>query len=192
MLTPIETIYRGYKFRSRLEARWASFLDALREPWEYEKEGYRVQWFNEPEAYYLPDFWLPRFDAFLEVKGAPPTDAERNLCRALMADKYPVVLAHGVPGDHFLEVFITEACDASGGFVSVSGCFAMHREKDQLVVVLDRGRWCEFFTSDFERPVPRFWNNMDLRGTIDTDAPIIRRAIQRAKQARFEYGAVNA
>lgn len=62
-LTPIETRYRGYRFRSRLEARWAVFLDALGERWEYEPQGYRLD-----DEFYLPDFWLPERKAFLEVK----------------------------------------------------------------------------------------------------------------------------
>lgn len=36
----IETLYNGYKFRSRLEARWAVFFDAVGSKWEYEKEGF--------------------------------------------------------------------------------------------------------------------------------------------------------
>lgn len=36
----IETVYRGYRFRSRLEARWAVFFDALGLEWEYEPEGF--------------------------------------------------------------------------------------------------------------------------------------------------------
>ncbi len=36
----IETLYKGYRFRSRLEARWAVFFDALGLKWEYEKEGF--------------------------------------------------------------------------------------------------------------------------------------------------------
>lgn len=39
MITPIETIYKGYRFRSRLEARWAVFMDACGADWEYEPEG---------------------------------------------------------------------------------------------------------------------------------------------------------
>lgn len=50
----IETSYKGHRFRSRLEARWAIFFDALEIPWEYEKEGYAL-----PSGPYLPDFWLP-------------------------------------------------------------------------------------------------------------------------------------
>ena len=35
-IKPIETIYKGYRFRSRLEARWAVFFDALGIEYEYE------------------------------------------------------------------------------------------------------------------------------------------------------------
>lgn len=50
-IKPIETYYNGYRFRSRLEARWAVFFDALGVKYEYEPEG-----FQTPAGYYLPDF----------------------------------------------------------------------------------------------------------------------------------------
>ena len=60
----IETVYKGYRFRSRLEARWAVFFDALGVKWEYEKEG-----FDLGEAgWYLPDFWLPELGVWAEIK----------------------------------------------------------------------------------------------------------------------------
>jgi hypothetical protein len=62
-LKAIETRYRGYRFRSRLEARWAVFMDALGVRWEFEPEGY-----NLDGEWYLPDFWLPDLRAFLEIK----------------------------------------------------------------------------------------------------------------------------
>jgi len=40
MLKAIDTKYKGYKFRSRLEARWAVYFDAIGLEWEYEKEGF--------------------------------------------------------------------------------------------------------------------------------------------------------
>lgn len=51
-LQPIETEYKGYKFRSRLEARWAVFFDALNLKWQYEVEGFSLS----DGRYYLPDF----------------------------------------------------------------------------------------------------------------------------------------
>lgn len=50
----IQTEYRGYLFRSRLEARWAVFFDACGVEWEYEPEGYDLG----HGVYYLPDFLL--------------------------------------------------------------------------------------------------------------------------------------
>lgn len=68
MTSAIETNYAGYKFRSRLEARWAVFLDHAEIPWEYEPEGYHVTT-RQGEISYLPDFWLPGPGHWVEVKG---------------------------------------------------------------------------------------------------------------------------
>lgn len=65
-LKAIETRYQGCLFRSRLEARWAVFFDALDIPWEYEKEGYDLG----EAGWYLPDFWLPQQQCFFEAKGS--------------------------------------------------------------------------------------------------------------------------
>jgi hypothetical protein len=48
----IETRYAGYRFRSRLEARWAVFFDAMGLKWEYEPEGFELP----GGVRYLPDF----------------------------------------------------------------------------------------------------------------------------------------
>lgn len=84
-LKAIETEYRGYRFRSRLEARWAVFFDACGVKWEYEPEGYKL-----PNGqFYLPDFLLHdvtfnhmRYsegnDLYVEVKGKMTAeDAEK-------------------------------------------------------------------------------------------------------------------
>lgn len=51
-IKPIETAYKGYRFRSRLEARWAVFFDALHFDWQYEPEGFELP----SGQLYLPDF----------------------------------------------------------------------------------------------------------------------------------------
>lgn len=51
-LKAIETSYKGYRFRSRLEARWAVFFDVIGWLWEYEPEGFEL----EKGERYLPDF----------------------------------------------------------------------------------------------------------------------------------------
>jgi len=50
----IETVYKGYRFRSRLEARWAVFFKELDIKFQYETEGFDL----EKAGYYLPDFYL--------------------------------------------------------------------------------------------------------------------------------------
>jgi len=47
----IETRYKGYRFRSRTEARWAVFFDSMGLKWEYEPQGFVL-----PSGGYLPDF----------------------------------------------------------------------------------------------------------------------------------------
>lgn len=61
----IETSYAGHLFRSRLEARWAIFFDALGVKWQYEAQGFELP----SGATYLPDFRLPDLKMFVEVKG---------------------------------------------------------------------------------------------------------------------------
>ncbi len=63
-LKAIETVYNGYRFRSRLEARWAVFFDSLGIVYRYEAEGYDLG----QAGYYLPDFFLPDYKMFVEVK----------------------------------------------------------------------------------------------------------------------------
>lgn len=83
MIRPIETEYNGYRFRSRLEARWAVFFDELDVPYEYEPEGFELG----DGIRYLPDFRLPTWDAWVEIKpNMNDCDMERamELLRALV------------------------------------------------------------------------------------------------------------
>jgi hypothetical protein len=85
----IETVYRGYKFRSRLEARWAVFFSVLGLDFEYEKEGYDLEWYTQAGGfYYLPDFWVPAWNAFVEIKGQEPAEDELEKCQVLRDSHY--------------------------------------------------------------------------------------------------------
>lgn len=103
----IETRYAGYRFRSRLEARWAVFFDQLGVRWEYEPEGYRVN--GRP---YLPDFRLALPDDRLvvaEVKHIENDEHEGEhveLCRGLARElDCSVLLLTGAPAYRMYQQF---------------------------------------------------------------------------------------
>ena len=92
-LKPIPTRYNGYRFRSRLEARWAVFFDRLGIAYQYEPEGFELS----DGSWYLPDFWLPSFHGgtWVEVKGSG--DFAKAEVFAKQSDHY-VWYANGQPG----------------------------------------------------------------------------------------------
>lgn len=93
-LKAIETHYKGYRFRSRLEARWAVFFDALGVTYAYEPEGYDLG----DGFRYLPDFWLPGHEWYIEIKPTEPTQREIECVRRLAAQSGKhVVLLEGTP-----------------------------------------------------------------------------------------------
>jgi hypothetical protein len=84
----IETKYNDLPFRSRLEAKWAVFLDAMGIDYDYEREGYTLS-----GLWYLPDFWLPlpkehaRFENsgyWLEIKSRLLTNTEELQIKRLV------------------------------------------------------------------------------------------------------------
>ena len=90
----IETVYKGYRFRSRLEARWAVFFDALEIKWQYEPEGFeKVEEEGSEPVRYLPDFYLPESATWVEVKG--------GVISADDAIKMARILDYGSPLWHF-------------------------------------------------------------------------------------------
>ena len=91
-INAIPTYYKGTEFRSRTEARWAVFLDELGIEWQFEAEGYDLL-----HGYYLPDFWLPQIDAFLEVKPGSEFDDSR-ICDLVAMTGKNLYLTFGAPG----------------------------------------------------------------------------------------------
>jgi len=68
----IPTVYRGTKFRSRLEVHFASELDAKGIPWIYEPKRIGGE-------QYLIDFYLPTHRCWVEVKGQIATIDQEQL-----------------------------------------------------------------------------------------------------------------
>jgi hypothetical protein len=69
----IPTTFGGIRFRSRLEARWAVFYSIIGVRYFYEYEGFQL-----PSGWYLPDFWLPDLEVWVEIKASRPTETEER------------------------------------------------------------------------------------------------------------------
>lgn len=106
----IETIYKNYKFRSRLEARYAVFFDLLGIEWSYEEEGYELN----DGTWYLPDFNLPTFNGGMFVEVKPKfTIREKEKCADLCRESdRAVLLAEGTP-DFKVYVYLVRQSDNS-------------------------------------------------------------------------------
>ena len=55
--------YRGFNFRSKGEARFVELCDLLHLDWKYEPEHFKLS-----DSIYIPDFYLPKFDRWVEIK----------------------------------------------------------------------------------------------------------------------------
>ena len=95
-LRPIETLYNGYRFRSRLEARWAVFFEAMGWAYFYENEGMVL----DDGTYYLPDFWLPDLQTWVEIKPVEPSQQEKMRAYAFAIERLKYFIFYGVPGSH--------------------------------------------------------------------------------------------
>lgn len=94
----IGTIYKGVKFRSRLEARWAVFFDEYGLKWEYEPETFEISlWDSVKEErykdWYCPDFYLPELEMYIEIK----PDKEGNDWNKYNAFRSLIAMVIGLP-----------------------------------------------------------------------------------------------
>lgn len=94
MIKSIETYYKGYLCRSRTEARWMVAFDRAGIEYEYEPEGFDL---GKPGKY-LPDFYLPQFNSYAEVKGRTFSLEEIEKAKALsIQSKKSVLFLPGQP-----------------------------------------------------------------------------------------------
>ena len=183
----IETVYDGYRFRSRLEARWATFFNYLHIPYQYEKEGF--EWSNIGR--YLPDFFLSTIGSrgpgsvWVEVK--PPeyvvTPYDNQRYESLVVEtKHTLLLARGLPPvglDH-----ADRLCDEYP-YVSDNNMCGW----DSPMVFI-RCYTCQAMRFEFsEGSYMRCDMCSDKRGLrpcrMDDEHPELLAAIEAAKQARF-------
>ncbi len=109
-LQAIETTYHGYKCRSRLEARWIVFFEAMKYRFEYEPEGFEFhtsfplhlrevfKGYTPKPTRYLPDFWLPQVEMWAEVKPCKFNAAELAKVEMLVEmTGFPCLMLVGPP-----------------------------------------------------------------------------------------------
>lgn len=181
LIPSIETTYQGCRFRSRLEARYAVFFDALQIPWEYEKEGFCLQGIN-----YLPDFWLPQQQCWLEVKGTPEAVQQQSpLYQQFSGAVGPLVvftaLDPSIPGTKFT----LDDHDSNGGFTCDNvGWYWCPTFGVQLS--LRCSYRCTVFTHGYDDIVTAC-SDCDL-SIHDDHHPLLLSAYTVARSARFEHG----
>lgn len=91
----IETRAYGCRFRSRLEARWATLFNAMEWAWEYEPQGFTL-----PGGNYLPDFRLKiagtREAFWFEVKPGNQEKEDPRWAELAAASDMVMVVARGM------------------------------------------------------------------------------------------------
>jgi hypothetical protein len=206
MSKPIETRYKGYRFRSRLEARWAVFFDELDINYHYELEGFELN-----EEWYLPDFYLPDEEpsSWIEVKPEVPssqTEWKELLKLLIELAKYKrenviAILGEPYPGEYTLywvgykrdeEGLALPRIDAfpdQSVVFAESDCGALHLahidpENMSLVATIrlrQSVRPCD--PSNCRMHI--YEENSD---DVVEDCPDLWSAFRRARGARFEHG----
>ena len=207
MLNAIETRYDGYKFRSRLEARWAVFFHTLGIEYEYEPEGFEL-----PNGQrYLPDFkikcWGCRgeifdkpFDLYIEVKGNMTYDDAVRI-KSFVGDRkqtyddgiyaewweisHPVLIVGNIP--HIV-------CQSD---LSRSDVFESYNPMNDIEIYQFN---YETIDGDYFAAYPAISGNKfylwgddsNYINGSETDKIRMMTAYQAARQARFEYGEVGA
>jgi len=177
----IETRFDGYNFRSRLEARYAVFFKYLRTPYEYEKEGYKLN-----GGLYLPDFFLPEVSlrneryksqagfengVWFEAKGRSHTDKEFKLCEMLGEyTRIPVILCEGLP-DYTNSLKMFEFWPSWDQGMCFMKCFRCNKIKIEFLESSYSN--CSFCGHDEDS----MWEHSDILS-----------AEINAKSARFEHG----
>lgn len=199
MIKPIETYYNGYRFRSRLEARWAVFFDALGVKYEYEPEGFDLG----DGDYYLPDFKVKchstrgkfghpteGFDLWIEVKGHMSNDdagklrkfagtqhievdEENHFTIAWWNIENPILVVDRIPDD---PIYIDGINDGMNG----TNVYAFNYE-------LIDGDWFEAYPAADEDGNFYLWG-ADSNYINMEDMDRVVRAYDMARQARFEHG----
>jgi hypothetical protein len=193
MIKAIETRYKGYRFRSRMEARWAVFFDTLKIRYEYEMEGFDL---GNGEKY-LPDFWFPDFCAWGEVKYQPlQSDGSLNKAICLIGGKWedegsdtPLIELQGVPDFKFYRMFCVTDIPIHF-FDSTHRPILAYNTGKKSIVILEKyvALLPECMGKYQHMDWGTFYEAPDWAAGMLKDVDYYVNAIDAAKTARFEHG----
>lgn len=195
----IETKWKGYRFRSRTEARWAVFFDRANIKAQYEPEGVVL-----PSGPYLPDFYLPDLGVWVEIKGEDPTPEEMVRCIELhRATMEMVLLIVGPPdiepqiimvGDYWANKYEVEVSDAEH-LLSENTLRYFFIDYGQQSLALESGQSAADNGDAPTDMVGCRWLHSRRRVHGGAGRPILgdrcKAAYDAARSARFEFGDVD-
>lgn len=173
----IQTTFRGIKYRSRLEARWAVFFTSLGWSFQYEPEGYVFA----DRTKYLPDFKIEMFGVHVEIK--PKLDDDRlaatKLLNFALHGPTPILLIAGVPGSATMMLFCQHAAE-----------MYLRRNKDDERCYSTQNmleKMGEFVVVEFGYGANGGWQ-LQSRDDVEHCKAAVAYAADIAKSARFEHG----
>lgn len=188
MIKAIDTYYSNHKFRSRLEARWAVYFDELATSWGYEQEGFELG----NGVRYLPDFYLPRYKIYVEVKPKPFLFYEHNKCKRLANFTRKIVVeVVGVPNVRPCNIivpytyYVCPDCGRKENFLigeDISHCGCNKKVKSINAVMENEAILLLHSPKESFKPL-YYTTYMDDY----TNDKVIQRAIRKATEARFEF-----
>ena len=178
-MKPIQTYYKGYHFRSRLEARWAVFFQTMHVHWVYEAEGYILK----NGVWYLPDFLIKLADGpvWCEVKphGEESPEFEMFMCERPTNERGTVL--HDIPDPEDLSV--ADDNNSFDGYYGGKGCDTNH----QFCICPK----CDAVGFQYEGRVERVPCGCDFNTGARHHTPghnRIKTAYAKARAQRFEHG----
>ena len=192
----IETHYNGYRFRSRLEAKWAVYFDALGIEYEYEPEGFVLPGGET----YLPDFYLPLVDAYVEIKSKHSTEigwAKGKIeSLAIETGKYGMICI-GDPVDNDIHIYgyiyydhgrglLWDTAEFICGAEEFCDCLTAHKKIFDIGIVAGDRYKSDMY--NIEKPNKEHIRTVIPFKTIYGFRKIPLEEQEHARQARFEHG----
>ena len=131
------TAYNGYRFKKRLEARWAVFFDTLSIPYRYEYEEFRLG----NDITFAPSFFLPTLNSWAHIQDIEPDivdDLKANLLALATQQNVYIFFGDCWKPDDLLQQ----------GNQSGYGYFARDTDYGLDVFFEDKCWWCHCETCD--------------------------------------------